>query len=140
MSGSVRFNGEEFAYEEFEGEILVINLVEGTYFALGGSTNVFWEDLTSGIAVEQIASKLNEGSGTSEEEVFASLTSFVDQLVIERIVLSVDESAQLENGSASYSAETTYSPPVMEKHVDMQDLLTLDPIHDVDVDRGWPNA
>jgi hypothetical protein len=27
-----------------------------------------------------------------------------------------------------------------ERHADMEDLLTLDPIHDVDPRKGWPNT
>jgi hypothetical protein len=29
--------------------------------------------------------------------------------------------------------------PVLNKYTDMQDLLLLDPIHEVD-ERGWPNS
>ena len=31
-----------------------------------------------------------------------------------------------------------FSTPVLETYTDMQDLLTLDPIHDVDPQQGWP--
>ncbi len=32
-----------------------------------------------------------------------------------------------------------YAPPALETYTDMQELLLLDPIHDVD-ETGWPAA
>ena len=32
-----------------------------------------------------------------------------------------------------------YVPPVLEKFTDMQDLILLDPVHEVS-ERGWPHA
>jgi hypothetical protein len=34
-------------------------------------------------------------------------------------------------------AKKPFTDPVIEIYTDLQDLLLLDPIHDVD-DRGWP--
>lgn len=140
MPESMRFNNEEFAFEEFEGEILVLNLLEGTYYALGGTTPLFWADLTSGVKPARIVSKLQAATKTNETEIAGSLASFLDQLVAEQILLPADSAAEPAEAAAAYSPSQAYSPPVMEKHVDMQDLLTLDPIHDVDPERGWPNV
>ena len=32
-----------------------------------------------------------------------------------------------------------FVPPTLEKYTDMQDLVLLDPVHEVD-ERGWPHA
>ena len=96
MFGSVQFNSEEFAFEEFEGEILVLNLMEGTYFALGGSAPLFWTDLSSGASLQQITSKLHEATGTPEDEIANSLKPFVDQLLAEQVLLPSDESTEPE--------------------------------------------
>jgi hypothetical protein len=32
-----------------------------------------------------------------------------------------------------------FEPPVLEKFTDMQDLILLDPVHEVD-ERGWPHV
>jgi hypothetical protein len=32
-----------------------------------------------------------------------------------------------------------FQPPVLESYSDMQDILLLDPIHEVDDKAGWPN-
>jgi hypothetical protein len=32
-----------------------------------------------------------------------------------------------------------FTQPVLEVYTDMQDLLLLDPIHEVDEEAGWPS-
>jgi hypothetical protein len=32
-----------------------------------------------------------------------------------------------------------FEPPILEKYTDMEELIALDPIHEVD-EMGWPNA
>ena len=44
------------------------------------------------------------------------------------------------NGHRYPVALSIGTTPTFEKHVDMQDLLTLDPIHDVDLAKGWPHT
>jgi len=42
-------------------------------------------------------------------------------------------------GAPPLPAGTVFAPPVLEVYTDMQDLLLLDPIHDVDETVGWPS-
>jgi hypothetical protein len=53
-------------------------------------------------------------------------------------LISPTESA----GSAATPGPGTrapYAAPTLQKHTDMQDLLLLDPIHEVD-ETGWPSV
>jgi hypothetical protein len=60
--------------------------------------------------------------------------------VAERILVPADESAapvltpHPENGAAAQP----YQEPKLGKYTDMQELLLLDPVHEVD-EAGWPN-
>ena len=48
----------------------------------------------------------------------------------EQIEVAPDVSDYLANG---------YQPPVLETYADLQDILLLDPVHDVD-ETGWPKT
>jgi hypothetical protein len=37
-------------------------------------------------------------------------------------------------------AGVSFRAPRLEKHTDMQDLILLDPVHEVDPQRGWPHV
>ncbi len=59
-------------------------------------------------------------------------------------LLSVSEGAAsplaLPDGSAATAKDVRrFTEPTVHTYADMQDLLLLDPIHDVD-ETGWPNA
>lgn len=63
---------------------------------------------------------------------------FLGDLAAENLISAAEGSAPLlapsdDDGAAEFPA------PRLERYTDMQDLLLLDPIHDVD-ERGWPNA
>lgn len=138
MPVAVRFDDSQFACEVFEREIVVLQMAEGTYYALGGAAVALWPDLVAGrglarieVAVERRAAAAGMG---------AALRAFIASLIAERMLMPIDR----ENpGALQLDATATdkrLEPPTLEKHVDMQELLTLDPIHEVDPQRGWPHT
>jgi len=137
---AVRFNHDSFAYEIFDREVIVLNMIDGTYYAFGGSTPQFWEDLVSGRSIDRIIAALEDRGSTALSDVRSSVSSFVGALMEEQILLfqDVDTGALLRLNQSALIAP--FAPPTIEKHVDMQDLLTLDPIHDVEPEKGWPRS
>ena len=74
------------------------------------------------------------------EDAAGQIRRFIDQLVAAGLVVEED------GGQASPSvaetpalATTPWSTPVLESHDDLQDLLLLDPVHEV-TEAGWPHA
>jgi hypothetical protein len=71
--------------------------------------------------------------------VTRDLTEFVERLVSEKILLAAPEDiSELDRHRLDSLGE--YEGFIFERHAEMEDLLTLDPIHDVDPERGWPNT
>ena len=137
---AVRFNHDLFAHEVFQHEVVALNTVDGTYYAFGGSAVILWEDLVSGRSIARIVSALEGASGSAGIDVAGSVVAFVRALLEEQILLPADNETQ---GALRLSQDTStevFSAPTFEKHVDLQDLLTLDPIHGVDPDKGWPHS
>jgi hypothetical protein len=71
------------------------------------------------------------------------MDDLVSELVEEGLIAEIPAGLDVTlspNGAASggLSAGLAYVPPVMNKHSDMQELLLLDPIHEVD-EAGWPS-
>ena len=137
---AVRFNQDLFAYETFEHEVVVLQTVDGTYYAFGGSAVALWEDLVSSRSIARILSALEGDARHSGNGIAGAVTSFIDTLVQEQILLPVatEAAGALRLGEAAPGQ--AFVPPTFEKHVDMQDLLTLDPIHDIDIVKGWPHT
>jgi hypothetical protein len=80
----------------------------------------------------------------NDNEIDNTVHSFISELMAEGLIVSgqeTDKALSCDAGGVSQSDERTikieFKPPALNKYSDMQDLLLLDPIHDVDV-AGWP--
>ncbi|MEM6942503.1 MAG: PqqD family protein [Pseudomonadota bacterium] len=130
------FNSENFAYEVFPDEVVVLDVIDGAYYSLGGSTPVIWSSLISGHALGAISKALAGSLHVTEEVAAQQLDELAGRLRAENILAEGEPAATAPMLEATVGGFVPFS---FEKHVDMQDLLTLDPIHDVDRESGWPN-
>jgi hypothetical protein len=71
---------------------------------------------------------------------------FLNQLQQEGLVIAIDDkstdSPLPQNWKDQITVngnKTVFNAPVLNKYTDMQDLLLLDPIHEVDA-TGWPST
>tara|TARA_R110002111_G_C5868968_1_gene361295 strand:- start:194 stop:619 length:426 start_codon:yes stop_codon:yes gene_type:complete len=125
-----KISSPDVTFESFEGEILIINLSNGSYHSLRGSAVQIWPLLIAGQTTSEIAQIWSDQPAAEKE-----IAAFATQLVEVDLINS--------RGDAPFDAITPpdslpeYSPPNIENYTDMQDLLLLDPIHEVDV-TGWP--
>lgn len=131
------FNGDCFAYEVFPDEVVVLDVIDGAYFSLGGTTPVVWPVLIEGHALGDIATALARTYELKAEVAEQELHDLTRRLSEERILVEAGPGDTLDGVSIEGGNEEFRSFS-FEKHVDMQDLLTLDPIHDVDPQAGWP--
>lgn len=121
------------AAEIFDGEYIIANLDTGLYFSVQGlavSMINFLPFETKDQAIDLLANTFPENSETIQKE----LTSILDELIENEIVLKDDLKTLVE--SKSNTLPIKYVASRFNKYADMQDLLLLDPIHDVDED-GW---
>lgn len=121
--------------DDFDGEIVAINLETGLYYSIKDSGAVIWHDLTAGHSVEALVDLAGENS-----ELAAGISRFADEVVRCGLMRPTTE-APIPSGPAATAAEiATMTAPVLESFGDMQDLLLLDPVHEVDEEMGWPKA
>jgi len=107
-----------------DGEVVIIHLGTGVYYSIRGRGVGLWEGAAAGATADRL-------SQLAPNEAASFLTELEIEGLIERI--SKGNENWLANG------EPASEPPVLERFTDMEDLLLLDPVHEVD-DQGWPHA
>ena len=129
-----RVDAGNIVHETIEGEVIVIHLLNGSYYSLGGGGPEIWQHLLTGATAGQIAAALPAG-GAGESEVSAAVEDFMRSLAADGIIVAVPEG----NGAGPRERPAgAWVPPVFERYTDMKDYFLLDPIHEVDA-AGWPN-
>jgi hypothetical protein len=126
--------------ETIDGEAVVIDLASGTYYSLVGTAAAIWDRVLAGCTTAEVA---DEGAASFPDspEVADAITVFIGRLAEERLVephpqLPVTD--ELTADPTPWPAEWT--APEIDVFTDMQDLILLDPVHDVDPSAGWPTA
>ena len=74
-------------------------------------------------------------------EIRASIVGLISELLEEELIVpctDLGSVAPVESEVLSREGRTEFQRPVLRKFTDMQELLILDPIHEVD-EAGWPN-
>lgn len=136
-----RINTPNVVGEEFEGEVVVVNLESGCYFSLMGSARDIWKTLAQGSASsESIIATLEETLDCSGTDVTAEVVPFLDELIKLELLVPTDESGPTSSTvhePQGDSIRPRFEAPRVETFTDLQDILLLDPIHDVD-EAGWP--
>jgi len=124
-----------------DGEVIVIHLESGNYYSLRGSGSRVWQLLESSTTVDHVVDRLMDGEATPREAVESAVRRFVDELLSEDLLREAEgdgarptELAPEHGGTANGK----FVEPKLEKYTDMQDLVRLDPVHEVGP-QGWPN-
>jgi len=138
-----RVNAPAVASQVMGGEAILIHFDSGRYYSVEGSGADIIALLEAGRSPEQIAEAL-AGAG-ARDAVGDAVASFVRQLVDEELVVAgVEPDAAADAAAAAVvsgppPSPSPFSAPSLTRYTDLEDLLRLDPIHDVD-DAGWPIA
>jgi hypothetical protein len=138
LSDRFRLNEKSIAYEMFDGEVLAVNLETGTYYSLPEVSAHIWSCILSGMSIGQTAQALAEIYDAQQAVLETEICNFVSKISGENLIIPVDQLGRVAPVQlATTGAKKTFSLPEMSIYNDMQDLLLLDPIHEVD-EAGWP--
>lgn len=144
-----RVNEPDVVQEEIDGEVIIVHLPSGYYYSMGGSAADVWDGIVRGVPDEGIVESIVERWDGDAAVVGASVRGFLDQLRKERLVVADPEPPTAspepaDSGRASDGEDAGTTPhrgafeaPALHKYTDMQELLLVDPIHEVE-DTGWP--
>jgi Coenzyme PQQ synthesis protein D (PqqD) len=123
--------------EPMDDELVVINLDNGCYYSLNKTAAFLWNQLEYGCSINQAARQAVQLYGIEETMVLADFTGFVEHLMQEQLIRAGN--GVPTNGLPFKEGQgVSYLKPSFEKYSDMQEMLLLDPIHEVSED-GWPH-
>jgi len=127
-------------HQDFEGECVVIDLDTGNYFSLQGAAGALWRRLTAGAAsTADLADELVALYEVEPATALADAASFIADLARETLVVDGAGTA-VAAGSPPVPDRAAYAAPRVDAYRELQDLLLLDPVHEVDPAVGWPQA
>lgn len=133
LKGRYQPASADIACEEFDGEMVILNLASGHYFALNRSAAALTTGLLQGFAIEALTSI--EGAGFTAEQA----AHFFKELTVHELVAPDHSNVPVPLDTVIRSSINGLTePPTLEVHADLADLIIADPIHDSDESVGWP--
>jgi hypothetical protein len=133
-----RVNTPAVIHQLLDGEVIVVNLDTGTYYSLAGTAADIWTSVEEGASVGEAVEQLVDRYDAPPAIVEPAVTRFVGELEAEELILAADRDVRRARATANGAAKLPFAEPALQKFTDMQELLLLDPIHEVD-ERGWPD-
>jgi hypothetical protein len=131
LSGNYKLNSPGVISDQIDGEVLVIDLTVGHYFRIKGSTTHLWDLLISGINVPEIFDSCKNFPEKKDE-----IQTHIEALISHNLIVPNPENPSGSEKIDSWDFET-FS---IEKFTDLEDILGLDPIHEIDPEKGWPES
>lgn len=140
MSEGFRVDAANIMHETIEGEVVVVNLESGTYYSLDAVGAEIWERLIDGSTLDALTDGIAARYGADRRSVAHGVSEFLRHLVNEKLVVAAPgANGKGDAPEAREAPAHPYADPVLHKYTDMEELLLVDPIHEVE-DSGWPNA
>ena len=132
-------NTASVAHEAFDEETVLINLERGTYFSLRGSAPTLWLLLQQPVSVEGLVGVLAR-EVPLPADAGAAIGAMLEQLAVEGCVLKLDAPEQLPTDLSSLALlGGSFSLPDVQTFHDLQELIVIDPVHEVADFDGWPH-
>lgn len=140
MKQTFQPNSPAVASEVIDGEAVIMHLKSGKYYSAAASGGFIWRCIERQQPLDHVATLFAQQYAATPAQATAAVEAFVKQLMAEDLIreagsVAIERVGLAEVGDAA--ARKTFVGPTLNVYSDMQDLLLLDPIHDVD-EVGWP--
>jgi hypothetical protein len=123
----LRVNTDEIAAEVVEGEAVLINLSNGTYYTMGNVGAVVWSMIERRYSLAEMVERLATAHGVERATVLDDLRALAADLVEEGLVVVARDASPVAGEFDSRPDDSGYTPPTLERYTDMAEVLALDP-------------
>ena len=133
-------NSPPVVHESFVDEAVIVNLNSGAYYSLDKTGLAIWNLIVANASVGEIVDHLNSRYAAARADILGAVVELISSLRREDLIQPA--AADKPTGAAPVAnsnggEKIPFEPPRLNKFTDVEDLLVLDPIHDVDA-AGWP--
>lgn len=139
LDSSYRVNEPDVVAESVGGEVLIINLKSGVYYSADGVGEQIWSLLAERRTLQDVIATISGRYAASDGEIEQAVLAFAEELVGEDLLVEAP-AAPSTAPVASVASAHAFVLPVLSRYTDFQELLMLDPIHEVEHAVGWPAA
>jgi coenzyme PQQ synthesis protein D (PqqD) len=144
MAGIYKIASAQITSEFIEGEVMIINLQNGSYYNIEGVGAEIWQAVVEGASFDKISERIQNRFEGEAGTIQNYIKTFLKELHEEKLLVPEETAVDSTNYQPPSTINLTqvkppFAPPVLNKFTDMQELLLLDPIHEVD-EAGWPRA
>jgi hypothetical protein len=136
-----RVNVPAVASQVMGGEAILIHFDSGRYYSVEGSGADIVAGLEQGRTADEIVAQLSEAQtgGAGQALIADAVAKFLRELADEGLVVPADGDGDEPAARAARGPSSPFVTPRLTRYTDLEELLRLDPIHDVDA-AGWPIA
>ena len=127
-------------HETIDGEVVTINLDTGSYYSLDRAGADVWALIERGATTDEIVQSIGQRYDGDPTGVRRAIVGLLEELRREGLIVAdgtVERIPPPEHDDAG-PVRPGFEAPVLRKYTDMQELIMLDPVHEVD-ETGWPN-
>src|SRR5947209_11519095 len=129
----IQVNRPAIIDETIDNEVVAVDLERGSYYSIRGAGVDIWQMLATPTTPEGVVTQIATRFGRSEPDVAAAVKRFVSELDEYGLLRAAEgEAAGAPSADSTAGEPRTFEPPLLEKFTDMEDLLMLDPVHEVD--------
>jgi Coenzyme PQQ synthesis protein D (PqqD) len=148
MNNSERFriNAPKVVHEIIDGEVVIVNLDRGDYYSLLQTGADIWDGIARGLSRCEIVDEMIQRYAGDRAIIEQGVHNFIAELLNDELIGAEQTHEGDSNGKAATMTKEgngekpNFEPPSLQKYTDMEELLALDPIHDVDEAVGWPST
>ncbi|WP_420578365.1 hypothetical protein [Ekhidna sp.] len=115
--------------DQFDNEIVVVNLENGFYYSFKNSALNVWQMAIDGFSRDMIVGSFADLNENQKGQINQFLNHLIEESLIEEV----------EGRGSKTTSEFKFKDLTYAKFEDMSDLIMIDPIHDADEKKGWPH-
>jgi hypothetical protein len=137
MTGSYEINAQDVTHERLDGEVVAINMRTGRYYSLSGPAADVWSLIDQRLPQSAWLQLLKDAYPSGED--WTGIQEFVQRCIEAGLMRPCDSTSVTSTPLPGDFTRSPWTPPILEEFEDLQDLILVDPIHDITA-LGWPHV